>query len=104
MRISKLSASKHKKGRILVQLDSGELLRIGEREVVAFSLYVGKELTAQERAALENRKYLQSRQGAVHQPAGCKPRCPETGGQPRHDAFQTEFPGRDPHSGRETAF
>ena len=54
MRISKLSASKHKKGRILVQLDSGELLRIGEREVVAFSLYVGKELTAQERAALEN--------------------------------------------------
>ena len=54
MRISKLSASKHKKGRILVQLDSGELLRIGEREAVAFSLYVGKELTAQERAALEN--------------------------------------------------
>ena len=45
MRISKLAASKHKKGRILVQLDSGELLRIGEREVVAFSLYVGKELT-----------------------------------------------------------
>ena len=36
MRISKLSASKHKKGRILVQLDSGELLRIGEREAVAF--------------------------------------------------------------------
>ena len=54
MRISKLAASKHKKGRILVQLDSGELLRIGEREVVAFSLYVGKELTAEEKTALEN--------------------------------------------------
>lgn len=54
MRISKLSASKHKKGRILVQLDSGELLRVGEREVVAFSLYVGKELTEGEKAALEN--------------------------------------------------
>ena len=54
MRISKLSASKHKKGRILVQLDSGELLRIGEREVVAFSLYAGKELTAEEKTALEH--------------------------------------------------
>lgn len=54
MRISKLSASKHKKGRILVQLDNGELLRIGEREVVAFSLYVGKELTAEEKTALEH--------------------------------------------------
>ena len=54
MRISKLTASKHKKGRILVQLEGGELLRVGEREVVAFSLYVGKDLTAEEKAALEN--------------------------------------------------
>lgn len=53
MRISKLSASQHKKGRILVQLDNGELLRVGEREVAAFSLYVGKELTPEDRAALE---------------------------------------------------
>ena len=54
MRISKLSASKHKKGRILVQLEGGELLRVGEREVAAFSLYAGKELTAEEKTALEN--------------------------------------------------
>ena len=53
MRISKLSASKHKKGRILVQLEGGELLRVGEREVAAFGLYAGKELTAEERSALE---------------------------------------------------
>lgn len=53
MRISKLSASKHKKGRILVQLEGGELLRVGEREVAVFGLYAGKELTAEERSALE---------------------------------------------------
>lgn len=53
MRISKLSASKHKKGCILVQLEGGELLRVGEREVAAFGLYAGKELTAEERSALE---------------------------------------------------
>ena len=53
MRISKLTASKHKKGRILVQLEGGELLRVGEREVAAFGLYAGKELTAEERSALE---------------------------------------------------
>lgn len=53
MRISKLSASKHKKGRILVQLEGGELLRVGEREVAAFSLYAGKELTEAEKTALE---------------------------------------------------
>ena len=53
MRISKLSASKHKKGRILVQLEGGELLRVGEREVAAFGLCAGKELTVAEKAALE---------------------------------------------------
>ena len=53
MRISKLSASKHKKGRILVQLEGGELLRVGEREVAVFGLYAGKELTAEEKSALE---------------------------------------------------
>lgn len=53
MRISKLTASKHKKGRILVQLEGGELLRVGEREVAAFSLYAGKELTEAEKTALE---------------------------------------------------
>ena len=54
MRISKLSASKHKKGRILVQLEGGDLLRVGEREVAAFGLYAGKELTAEERSARES--------------------------------------------------
>ena len=54
MRISKLTASKHKKGRILVQLEGGELLRVGEREVAVFGLYAGKELTAEEKTALEN--------------------------------------------------
>ncbi len=53
MRITKLEPSKHKKGRFLVQLDSGDLLRVGEDELVRFALYSGKELDEAERAALE---------------------------------------------------
>lgn len=44
MRISKLEPSRHKKGRWLVWLDSGELLRVGEGEVADFALRAGMEL------------------------------------------------------------
>lgn len=44
MRISKLEPSKHKKGRFLVHLEDGTLLRVGENELVAFSLYSGLDL------------------------------------------------------------
>lgn len=44
MRISKLTPSQRKQGRWLVQLENGDLLRLGENEVVAFALYSGMEL------------------------------------------------------------
>lgn len=53
MRISKLEPSKHKKGRFLVHLDGGDLLRVGEREVVAFALYTGQELSDETLEALK---------------------------------------------------
>lgn len=44
MRIAKLTPSQRKQGRWLVQLENGDLLRVGENEVVAFALYSGMEL------------------------------------------------------------
>ena len=44
MRIEKLSPSRHKQGRWLVQLEDGSLLRVGEAEMLDFSLYAGMEL------------------------------------------------------------
>lgn len=52
MRISKLEPSKHKKGRWLVRLDNGELLRVGENEMLSFSLYAGMELDVESLTAL----------------------------------------------------
>ena len=45
MKITKLSPSKHKKGRWLVCLENGDLLRVGETEMISFSLYAGMELS-----------------------------------------------------------
>lgn len=44
MQITKLTPSKRKQGRWLVWLENDELLRVGENEVIAFSLYAGMEL------------------------------------------------------------
>lgn len=46
MRISKLSPSTKVKGRWLVCLEDGSLLRVGENQVADFSLYAGMELDA----------------------------------------------------------
>ena len=45
MRISKLEPSERKKGRWLVRLENEELIRVGENEMIAFSLYAGMELS-----------------------------------------------------------
>ena len=45
MKIAKLEPSKRVKGRWLVWLDDGSLLRCGEHQVADFSLYVGLELS-----------------------------------------------------------
>lgn len=52
MKIERLEPSQHKAGRWLVWLEDGSLLRVGEGDVVAQSLYAGKELSEQEAAAL----------------------------------------------------
>jgi len=52
MIIQKLEPSQHKSGRWLVWFEDGSLLRVGEGDVVAQSLYAGKELNEQEAAAL----------------------------------------------------
>ena len=54
MRISKLSASQRREGRVLVHLDSGDILRVGESEVVSQGLYAGMELDGAALAALED--------------------------------------------------
>lgn len=53
MVIRELKPSQHVQGRWLIQLDNGELIRVGESEVVACALYTGKELTGAEVDALQ---------------------------------------------------
>jgi len=52
MKICKLAPSEHKRGRWLVHLEDGSLLRVGEREVASFGLYTEMELTEQTLEAL----------------------------------------------------
>ena len=52
MRVTKLSPSQRVKGRWLVQLENGDLLRVTEKEVVSFSLYAGMDLDEETRANL----------------------------------------------------
>ena len=53
MRIERIEASKHKKGRVLIFLEDGACLKVTERELLAFSLRSGDEL---DEAALERLK------------------------------------------------
>ena len=52
MKISKLEPSKRKKGRFLIHLESGDILRVGENEMADFALYTGLELSEAQLAAL----------------------------------------------------
>ena len=52
MKILGLKPSQRVQGRWLVQLEDGTLLRVGENEVLAFSLYQGRELDEEERQCL----------------------------------------------------
>lgn len=52
MKIQGLKPSQRVQGRWLVQLEDGTLLRVGENEVLAFSLYQGRELDEEERQRL----------------------------------------------------
>ena len=48
MTVSKIEPSRHVKGRILVYLDSGDMLKATEQEALTFSLYPGRVLSAEE--------------------------------------------------------
>lgn len=48
MRIEELKPSKRVQGRWLAVLEDGSILRVGEGEVIDFTLYAGKELTQEE--------------------------------------------------------
>ena len=48
MVIQELKPSKRVEGRWLVMLEDGSILRVGESEVVEFSLYAGKQLSEEE--------------------------------------------------------
>lgn len=52
MKILGLKPSQRVQGRWLVQLENGTLLRVGENEVLTFSLYQGRELDEEERQRL----------------------------------------------------
>ncbi|QNL43686.1 regulatory protein RecX [Oscillibacter hominis] len=52
MRIERLERSKHKKGRILLFMEGGELLKATEQELLEFDLRPGRELQEEECAAL----------------------------------------------------
>lgn len=53
MVIQELKPSKRVEGRWLAVLEDGSILRVGEKEVVDFALYAGKELTDEEAEALQ---------------------------------------------------
>ena len=48
MQIQELKPSQRVKGRWLAVLDDGSILRVGESEVIDFTLFAGKELTPEE--------------------------------------------------------
>lgn len=48
MTIQELKPSKHVQGRWLAVMEDGSILRVGENEVIRFSLYRGKQLSAEE--------------------------------------------------------
>ncbi len=52
MTVSKIEPSRHAKGRILVYLDSGDILKATEQETLTFSLYPGRVLSEEELCAL----------------------------------------------------
>lgn len=48
MKIEQIKPSQRVKGRYLVSLEDGSLLRMGEEEILSFSLYAGRELSDEE--------------------------------------------------------
>lgn len=78
MKIDRIEASKHKRGRVLVFLaDGGSLLKVTEQELLTFGLRAGDELDAETLGAAE-----EGRRGVQHQDHGGGPHWPQ-GYEPR---------------------
>lgn len=81
MRILELKASTRVKGRFLVKLDEGTLLRVGEQEILDFALYEGKEISIEEAETLEKKGQLSTLKNKAY---GLLSRKPVS----RHDLHQ----------------
>ncbi len=64
-KITRLEASKHVKGRVLVFFQGGELVKLTEDEVLLRGLFAGKELSEEEYAALVQDGKLSSAKSAA---------------------------------------
>ena len=73
MRIEDLKPSQHVPGRWLAVMDDGSLLRLGESEVLDFSLYAGRTLTDEEAEAIQAAAQKSARKEKALSYAGGKP-------------------------------
>lgn len=73
MRIDRLEPSRHVKGRFLVHLENGELLKVTEQEVAAFALYTGMELTPERLAELADAGKRSSAKARAASMVGARP-------------------------------
>ena len=63
MKIKKISPSSRKKDRFLIQFENGSQLKATEQEILAFSLYEGKELSEEEYGTMEQAAGLSCTKG-----------------------------------------
>ena len=92
MRIERLEPSRHVKGRFLVHLENGALLKVTEREILSFSLYTGMELDGETVKSLSEAGRESSAKSRAAAMVGARPlsrqelvrRLEEKGEDPEH--------------------
>ena len=70
MRIDRIEASKHKRGRVLVFLADGSLLKVTEQELLTFGLRSGDELDEETLTRLKESAGGGPRWPSGHEPPG----------------------------------
>lgn len=108
MRLIKLAPSQRVKGRWLLYLEDGSLLRVGENEVLDFGLYAGMDLTGERLAELTAsaaRSALREKALAALsvRPMSRKELIGKLTAKPRRTKEGTEPPAVDPAAAEETA-
>jgi regulatory protein len=92
MKIERLEPSRHVKGRFLVHMENGDLIKVTEQEVVTFALAVGAELTSEKLDALREAGKQSSAKARAASMVGARPlsrkeltrRLEEKGEDPEH--------------------